>query len=46
MYNTKSNLTYLSMAVISKQNLFSMVSDVRRTQDASVKVSLLLYKTK
>lgn len=36
--------TYLSTAVMSKQNLFSMVSDVRRMQDASVKVSLLLCK--
>lgn len=42
--DTKSNSTYLSMAVISKQNLFSIESDVRRMQDASVKVSLLLYR--
>lgn len=32
------------MAVISKQNLFSIVSDVRRMQDASVNISLLLYR--
>jgi len=32
------------MAVISKQNLFSIVSDMRRMQDASVNVSLLLYR--
>lgn len=32
------------MAVMSKQNLFSIVSDVRRMQDASVRVSLLLYR--